>query len=71
MKGFGVSPITNRIYYGTLNEKSHMWTGEKVDVTDEVIRAVFLWFMGNMKGHSKYIVTFPGEGFELTMTRKE
>lgn len=28
-KGFGVSPITNTIYYGTQNKEKHMWTGKK------------------------------------------
>lgn len=36
-KGFGVSPITNTIYYGTLDTDKHMWTGKKEDVTDGAI----------------------------------
>lgn len=28
-KGFGVSPITNTIYYGTQDPKKHMWIGKK------------------------------------------
>ena len=35
-KGFGVSPITNTIYYGTQDTEKHMWTGKKEDVTDVV-----------------------------------
>lgn len=40
-KGFGVSPITNRIYYGTQDTEKHMWTGQKTDVTDDAIVAVY------------------------------
>lgn len=32
-KDFGVSPITNTIYYGTVNKEKHMFTGNKEDVT--------------------------------------
>lgn len=28
-KGFGVSPITNTIYYGTQDAKKNMWTGKR------------------------------------------
>ena len=28
-KGFGVSPITNTIYYGTQDPVKHIWTGKK------------------------------------------
>ena len=41
-KDFGVSPITNTIYYGTVNKEKHMFTGSKEDVTDGAIRAVFV-----------------------------
>lgn len=33
-KGTGVSPITNRIYYGTQDTEKHMWIGQKTDITD-------------------------------------
>lgn len=36
-KGFGISPITNTIYYGTQDTENHMWIGQKIDVTNEVI----------------------------------
>lgn len=70
-KGFGVSPITNTIYYGALNEEKHMWTGKKEDVTDRAIAAVFEWFMGNMDGHKEYSISYPNTRFELVMRRKE
>lgn len=69
-KGFGVSPITNRIYYGAQDPEKNMWTGKKEDVTDEAIAAVFEWFMGNMDGHEEYSITFPSTEFELVMRRK-
>lgn len=69
-KGFGVSPITNTIYYGTLDTDKHMWTGKKEDVTDGAIGAVFEWFMGNMDGCSEHKITYPSSKFELVMRRK-
>ena len=69
-KGFGVSPITNTIYYGTQDPKKHMWTGKKEDVTDGAIAAVYEWFMGNMDGHEEYSITYPSTEFELVMRRK-
>lgn len=70
-KGFGVSPITNTIYYGTINEEKHMWTGKKEDVTDDAIGAVYEWFMGNMEGKEEYSITYPSTEFELVMRRKK
>ena len=70
-KGFGVSPITNTIYYGTQNKEKHMFTGAKEDVTNDVIGAVFEWFIGNMDGNEEYSITYPGTGFELVMRRKK
>lgn len=70
-KGFGVSPITNTIYYGTQDPEKNMWTGKKEDVTNEAIAAVYEWFMGNMDGHEEYSITFPSTEFELVMRRKQ
>lgn len=70
-KGFGVSPITNTIYYGNKNEKTHMWTGEKKDVTNEVIAAVFEWFIGNMEGHEEYSIHYPSTKYELVMRERK
>ena len=70
-KGFGVSPITNTIYYGTQNTEKHMFTGKKEDVTDGAIAAVYEWFMGNMEGHEEYSITYPSTEFELVMRRKQ
>lgn len=71
-KGFGVSPITNTIYYGTQDPVKQMWTGKKEDVTDKVIAVVFEWFIGNMEEDTEeYSITYPSTGFELVMRRKE
>lgn len=69
-KGFGVSPITNTIYYGTLNPEKHMWTGKKEDVTSGAIAAVFEWFMGNMNGHEEYSIFYPSTEYELVMRKR-
>ena len=69
-KGFGVSPITNTIYFGTQNPEKQMWTGKKEDVTDKAIAAVFEWFNGNMNGNEEYSITYPSTEFELVMRRK-
>lgn len=70
-KGFGVSPLTNTIFYGNQNKEKHMFTGEKKDVTDDAIAAVYEWFIGNMDGNDEYSITYPGTSFELVMRRKD
>lgn len=68
-KGFGVSPLTNTIFYGKQNKEKNMFTGEKKDVTDDVIAAVFQWFIGNMEGNEEYSIKYPSTDFELVMRR--
>lgn len=70
-KGFGVSLITNTIFYGTQDTEKHMWIGEKKDVTDDAIMNVFQWFMGNMDDNEEYSITYPSTEFELVMRRKQ
>lgn len=70
-KGFGVSRLTNTIYYGPQNKEKNMFTGTKEDVTDDAIMAVYQWFMGNMEGNEEYSITYPSTEFELVMRRKE
>ena len=70
-KGFGVSPITNTIYYGTQDKEKHMWTGKKEDVTAGVLAAAYEWFMGNMDGCDEYSISYPDTGIELVMRRKK
>lgn len=70
-KGFGVSPITNTIYYGTQDEEKHMWIGDKKDVTNEVIAAVFEWFIGNMENKEEFSISYPNTDYELVMRKKQ
>lgn len=74
-KGFGVSPITNKIFYGKQDTEKQMWVGDKTDVTNDVIAAVYEWFMGNMEDeHGKrteYRITYPDTDYELVMRKKE
>ena len=71
-KGFGVSPITNTIYYGMQDPVKHMWIGKKEDVTNEAIAAVYEWFIGNMEDDmEEYYITYPSTEFELVMRRKK
>ena len=74
-KGFGVSPITNKIFYGTQDTEKQMWVGDKTDVTDDVIAAVYEWFIGNMENEhgnrTEYRITYPGTDYELIMRKKE
>ena len=74
-KGFGVSPITKKIFYGTQDTEKQMWVGDKTDVTNDVIAAVYEWFMGNMEDeHGKrteYRITYPDTDYELVMRKKE
>lgn len=69
-KETAVSPITNRIYYGTLDTDKRIWVGQKTDITDSAIASAFEWFMGNMAGKEEYSITYPGIEFELVMRRK-
>lgn len=70
-KGFGISPDTNTIYYGTLDPAKLVWTGKKEDVTEDAIRTVFAWFIGNMEGNDEYAINFPNTEYELVMRRRE
>lgn len=35
-----VSPLSGRIFQGTLNTEKGMWVGKREDVTDQAVRAV-------------------------------
>ena len=71
IKTMGASPITNTIYYGTLDTDKSMWIGNRTDVTDMAIKGVFEWFMNNMDGNKEYEITFPNTEYTLKMVRKE
>ena len=59
VKKMGVSPITNRIYYGNVNEEKGLWVGEKKDVTDMAIAAVFEWFHSQMDDNEEFSISYP------------
>lgn len=74
MKRLVVSPLSNKIYYATVNEKNHtMSASDRKDVTDNCIGAVFEWFAhqmeaGNLEEHS---ITYPSSQYELVMREKK
>lgn len=51
----GVSPVTGRIYYGNL--RGDEWIGGKEDVTETAVRAVFEWFVENLKMYARRMVS--------------
>ena len=67
----GVSVLTNTIYYGTVDTKKNIWVGEKKDMTDDAIKAVFEWFMRHMEGNEEYSITFNDCEYVLKMQRKK
>ena len=72
VKKMGVSPITNTIYYGNVNEEKGLWVGEKKDVTNMAIAAVFEWFLNQMDGKEEFIITYPNvPDMKLKMVREE
>lgn len=72
IKAMGVSPITNTIYYGNVNEEKGLWVGEKKDVTDMAIAAVFEWFMNQMDEKEEFAISYPNVSeFTLKMVREE
>lgn len=71
IKTMGVSPITNTIFYGTLDTEKSMWVGKKIDVTEMAIKGVFEWFMNNMRESTEYSITYPNSGYRLKMVREE
>lgn len=59
VKKIGVSPITNCIYYGNVNEEKGLWVGEKKNVTDMAIAAVFEWFYNQMDDKEEFSISYP------------
>ncbi|SDJ61794.1 DUF7446 family protein [Paenibacillus naphthalenovorans] len=63
----GVSPITGTIYVGKSKPLKNdpnfkVWQGEKHDITDEAIKAVFEHMMHHAKETGYYAVRFKGLG---------
>ena len=71
VKKMGVSPITNTIYYGNVNEEKGLWVGEKKNVTDMAITAVFEWFCNQMDDKEEFSISYPDvPGIVLKMVRE-
>ena len=71
-KTMGVSPITDTIFYGIV--KDNMWVGNREDVTNMAIKAVFEWFMNKTKNEcpdGAYQIRFPGVPYVLEMRKEE
>lgn len=59
-------------YYGNVNEEKGLWVGEKKDVTDMAIAAVFEWFMNQMDEKEEFAISYPNVSeFTLKMVREE
>ena len=72
MKKLDVSPLTNTIYYATVNDKTHtMNSNTRVDVTDNAIASVFEWFMNQMEGKEEFSIHYPSTEYELVMRKRE
>ena len=72
MGKMGVSPITNKIYYGNVNKAQTMWVGEKKDVTDMAVMNVFEWFMNQMKSNQEFEIRYPDvKGYVLKMVKED
>lgn len=75
MKKLVVTPLSNTIWYATVNKDCSKITGNREDVTSDAIRAVFEWFMGNMNEDvEEYKVKFPTSKYaeyELVMRRRD
>lgn len=73
IKTMGVSPITDTIYYGTL--KNDEWVGERENVTNMAIKAVFEWFVNKYESECKdgqiYELRFKGTPYVLQMKKEE
>lgn len=61
VKTMGASPITNKIYYGTVNTDKDMWVGNKIDVT-RMARSAVAEHLLYLK-HNKYAVGLANGNF--------
>ena len=72
----GVSLLTNEIYAGKTKDCGDglkKWVGEKHEVTDQALKAVFEWFMNNHKTnepHSTYEIRFKNCPYVLSMRKR-
>nr|DAG65058.1 MAG TPA: hypothetical protein [Bacteriophage sp.] len=48
-----------------------MWVGNKTDVTDSAIAAVFEWLIGNFDDSmEEFTITYPNSEYEMVIRRK-
>jgi len=59
----GVSPINGVIYAGKLSKNKKMWVGEKLDVTENAVRAVFEKMMQESKRKGGAIIEYSYPSF--------
>lgn len=72
MKKLVVAPLSNTIYYATVNEKNHtMNPNTRVDMTDNAIASVFEWFMNQMDGKEEFSIHYPSTKYELVMRERK
>ena len=75
MKKMLISPLTGRINYATVRELSsgnYQLTGDREDVTDEAVRAVFEWFMHKIQETENaraYEIKYEGVPYVLEMRK--
>lgn len=70
-KTMGVSPVTGLIYYGTVED--NMFKGEKEDVTNIAIKAVFEYFIQKLEecpANSAFQLRFSDLPYVLEMRRE-
>ena len=69
-KRMGVSPVTNTIYYGKMNNKGE-FVSDQTDVTKMAIASVFQWFLNQMDGRDEFALSYPGvPDMKLKMVRE-
>ena len=74
MKRLMVSPLTGKIYLTSVKDMGNgnfLSTGKQEDYTDEAIRAVFEWFMHQIKNAENangYTIRYKGIPYVLSMT---
>lgn len=64
----GCSPITPTIFAGKLNKKGNMWVGEKQDVTNECLSAVFEYIAVHRK---TMIAEYKGKEYSIELIEVE
>lgn len=57
---------------GKVDKEKKLWVGNREDVTDMAISAVFDWFSNQMDGKDEFSICYPDvSGMKLKMVREE